>query len=340
MRIIFSANDAGAGNCIYPLIKKLQKSHKLLVIASGPSKEILSSHNISFQNGDSTNSIKLTTLVYDFEADVFVSGSSLGMTIDKEILNISKLYNIPSVYILDFWSNYWQRFSTSKKDFRFLPTKICVMDKIAKEEMLKEGFYSKVIAITGNPYFDQFRKKTYRKARRNKIVFVSQPLSKINHKKNIKHFRVDEVIVLNALLSVLANIKSPYELIIRPHPSESRNKFEKIVSKYNLGVTFDGGSLENCLSSSQLVIGINSAALLVANLMGKSVISYFSGEKGDFNIIKKCLGIKTVVSNVADLKTLIEKYFNSKLGNTTTTPLLVANAKTNIFNIISLYGKR
>src|SRR5207248_11353111 len=69
--------------------------------------------------------------------------------------------HVPSVYVLDFWSNYWQRFSDSGKDLKFLPEKICVMDNAAEEAMIAEGIPPDRIAVTGNPHFEDFRSEEH-----------------------------------------------------------------------------------------------------------------------------------------------------------------------------------
>lgn len=340
MRIIFSASDAGAGNSIYPLVKKLQKSHKLLVIIGGPSKQIFSSHNMSFQDGERLKIERLQKLIADFGADIFISGASLGFTIDKKILKMTKLFKIPSLYILDFWSNYWQRFSEAKKDFRFLPDVICVMDKKAKAEMVGQGFDPKIIEVTGSPYFDEIKKRKKVKKSSNRIVFVSQPLSKLNRINNVRRFVFDEVIIFEEILSTLKNIGRKYEIVVRLHPSESADKFKAVANMHGMEISFDNGDLVKCLSASELVVGLNSSALLVANLLGKDVISYFPGTIRDIKIIRKCLGIKAVALDSNSFKELIENYFKGKLGKTTVDPFLVEGALGNIIGIISHHDQR
>ena len=94
------------------------------------------------------------------------------------------------------------------------------------------------------------------------------------------------------------------------------------------------------MSDSKLGIGINSTALLIANLLGKDVISYFRGTSKNTWIIRKCLGIKAVALNDNSFKKLLENFFKGKLGNTTVKPFLVEGALANIIGIISHYEKK
>lgn len=64
--------------------------------------------------------------------------------------------DIASLAVLDIWQAYSQRFSDERTSQRLdiLPTHIAVMDQLAYDEMVAEGFPKEVLVITGNPHFD------------------------------------------------------------------------------------------------------------------------------------------------------------------------------------------
>ena len=62
-----------------------------------------------------------------------------------------------SVSVLDSWVNYRVRFVDRRGEF-VLPDAIAVMDESAKAEMLKEGFPSEKLAVTGHPGFDELER--------------------------------------------------------------------------------------------------------------------------------------------------------------------------------------
>src|SRR3989344_5478552 len=136
MKVLFSANDAGGANAIAPVIASLAgKGAELHGALSGPAQDIFAASGIPFTAGFSAS------------PEIFVAGTSAGDTPDKRIMR--ELTGTPSLYVLDFWLNYWQRFSTTgKKDFAYLPTRICVMDEIAKGEMIAEGFPPERLIVT------------------------------------------------------------------------------------------------------------------------------------------------------------------------------------------------
>ena len=62
---------------------------------------------------------------------------------------------IPTLSIVDFWSNYTERFDT-------LPDKIAIIDEQMRQEMLAEGFPDDKLVITGQPAFDCLAEKRKR----------------------------------------------------------------------------------------------------------------------------------------------------------------------------------
>ena len=119
--VILSASDPGGGNSLLPIVGGLSGDLKLLFVLGGASRELFKKAGIEFIDGDALNESELRDLVHKFKPDLFIAGSSFGPTIDKRIFEILK-GKVKSIYILDFWSNYWQRFSADKvKDFKYLP---------------------------------------------------------------------------------------------------------------------------------------------------------------------------------------------------------------------------
>lgn len=108
----------------------------------------------------------MTELLLIEKPDLVLTGTS---TQDKETKDVieqtivlaARNLGIKSLSVLDFWGNYWERFSDTElcgrpeQRFKYLPDKVAIMDKYAGNEMLAEEFPPDRFVITGNPYFDE-----------------------------------------------------------------------------------------------------------------------------------------------------------------------------------------
>src|SRR3989344_969022 len=164
-RILFSANDPGGANAILPVVKALvERGDTVHGILTGPALEqfkTLASQfvgnklRIEIIDGTNVSDEDLAREIAAFKPDVCLAGTSIGKSIDKRILALLK--DVPSVYVIDFWSHYGHRFSKiTEKDAMHLPTRICVIDERMRGEMQEEGFSPERIIVTGNPHFDHF----------------------------------------------------------------------------------------------------------------------------------------------------------------------------------------
>lgn len=305
--IVLSASDPGGANTLLPIISRLPEEFNLLTIVGGASRDLFKKAGLKFVDGDELTTLELEKLVKDFNPDVFVAGTSFGYTIDKKIFELVK-GKTKTLYILDFWSNYWQRFSSDGvRDFKYLPDVISVMDDFAKEEMMKEGFNPKIIEVTGNPHFDSFIDSIDSKIQeKRRILFASQPYS---GKDVATNFGYDEFSVLGDLLKVLSDFDD-YKLIIRPHPKENPAKFDEII-KSNKNVFLDDDlDVKISISRADLIIGMNSMILLQSALAGKNVISYQPGLPIEKDIlISNKTGLSKLITDSVILRENIGNYF-------------------------------
>lgn len=275
MKVLFSAQDPGGKNAIAPVIAVLK--------AEGA------------EVGENVTA-----------PDVFIAGTSAGDSPDKRILK--NLGKTPSLYVLDFWSNYWQRFSTpGVKDFVYLPTRICVMDDIAKEEMIAEGFPVGRLVVTGNPHFDHFADAITKESEKvERILFVSQPLRAIGDMSGYAPIACDEYAALKDVLEALAELSERYYLSLRLHPKESADKFAEYLGprvRRALEPT-----LEEALSKSGLVIGLSSPVLMQATAAGKKVLSYEPNLAGADPLVSNRVGVTTRIENKEELAKALVAY--------------------------------
>ena len=86
---------------------------------------------------------------------MFLTGSALGDSIDKKLINISKKLKKPSISVIEHWSWYKKRFILNNN--LILPDYIFVNDKIAYEEAIMDGLPKKKLLIKGNPVLEKIQ---------------------------------------------------------------------------------------------------------------------------------------------------------------------------------------
>jgi len=332
MKILVSANNPGGANSLLPVIQQLLKNgEELIIILEDKARDIFKKAQISFLDAEGFDKNKIDKLFDENNFHIFLGGSSLGKTIDKKLLDYCKERGLVSICVLDFWSNYWQRFSTEKKDFKFLPDYICVMDKKAKQDMTKEGFNGDSVIITGNPCFDHFVDNIKNSHEdKSKILFVSQPLESLD-------YGYDELSVLSDTIEALEKDNINCEVVVRLHPRDKEDKFNKILKKGNVSVFLDeNDNLEESISSSGLILGMNSMVLFQSAVAGKKVISYQPNLKVNDCLISNNLGLSRLITKKSELTQALKDYFLDKdiISNDMNKDVIIKEATKKVIDFI------
>ncbi|GEM_PF-3604712 len=164
MNILGVATFTGAANAVAASAKALQaRGHSLCLIgmdeqAEGPFKRSGLNYILL-----STSQRNLVDIV-QFSPDVLLLGVSRqdypGMQVLEHIAYDLFNSNIPSVAVLDIHGEYSNRFSDyGMNDLKYLPTKVAVVDCLAREEMIREGIPEDRLVVTGNPHFYSLRRE-------------------------------------------------------------------------------------------------------------------------------------------------------------------------------------
>lgn len=302
-RIFFGANDAGGANAIAPVAAELANRGAIFKgFASGPARAIFTERGISSIDADLLSDVELDPAFDDFRPEIVLVGTSVGFTVEKRLTIRANARIVPSIAVLDFWSNYSLRFSKDKKDFAYLPTVVCVMDERARDEMVAEGFAPKRIAVTGNPHFDHFADGITRANEDSKeILFISQPLSEM---RNFTDYGFDEFDAASDIAEAMQRVHGLH-LNIRLHPKEDVHKYDKYLGE---NVSIADAALPAAISRAGLIIGIFSSVLIQAAAAGKYVISYEPGLIVEDPLATNRLGITKKVAAKADLEEVLKDY--------------------------------
>jgi len=333
-KIVASAWHPGSANAIAPVLKKLLQDKRIesAVIGHGFSENVFDRNGIGYKKLiDYGLSLERADELIDIEKpDLVLTGTSTPDTaIEKKLIMASMKNNIPSLAVLDFWGIYWQRFSDVNKCIKFcyLPTRIAIMDNIARMDMIDEGFPKDILIITGNPFFDSLVdfKESFSEIDRLKvrkclgldadkfvIMYVSQPLEdSFNHS-----FGYTEKTVFIDLLDALKKIsgRERRQILVKIHPREDMSDLIEIAQKYNEDIIFDKEyDTRNAVMSSDLIVGVYSSVLVEALCMDKYVISLQPGLKKEDLLITNKVGATISVYRKAEIETnMMQAIFNNE----------------------------
>lgn len=292
--IVALAGDPGGGAALLPVLEAL--------LAEGAELSILA-YGETLANW-SARSLPCTALASceAAEADHWLAGAALLLTAtscnawnaERTFWQSAHRQDIPSLAVLDFWSNYRERFLVGGEPL--WPNRVAVMDDIAARGMAAAGCPRERIAITGHPGFDTFagtaaklgpqelstlRQHLGMAEGQPLVLFVSQPLRTLNKDILGRDPTFDEFSVLAAVIEALERLTAewgrPPTLVIRPHPREAAGKFEPFASR-NIRVAVDTASPPHTLiRAADLIVGMNSMLLLEACLLGQPVLSIQPG---------------------------------------------------------------
>ena len=261
------ANDAGASNLILGWIRNnpLYNFHYCL---SGPALKIFQQQNKSNINFEPSEIVQ--------KCNFIITGTSYKSMIEHEARSEAKRCKIKSIAVIDHWVNYKMRFI--RNNITVMPDIIWVFDKFA-EEIAKNTFKNINIKVKKNYYLNDLVKKIKNINRLGdpnlcKILYVLEPIRKNLKIKSSYSF---EFHVLDFFLEKLKklNINQNIEIKLRLHPSESESKYKSWINSNNrikLGLTINR-SLEEDIAWSDIVVGYESFALVVASHSGKRCIS-------------------------------------------------------------------
>lgn len=228
-------------------------------------------------------------------ASLLLAGTSFNdIGMEKHFTTSARLMGLPSLAVLDFWSNYAVRFSNQGRDLACVPDRIAVMDDWAVKEMVKEGFSPSCLVVTGQPARDdlagwrvRFTPEIRRVTRLRLgaaegellVVFASQPLSGLfgTDQSNPLFCGYDEQRVARALLQALEHIAQrscrSIGLVIRPHPRESPDSFNWVRGQLVRVLVSGEGESRNVAMSADLVTGMNTVLLVEACYLGCVTVS-------------------------------------------------------------------
>ena len=323
--VVVVCGDAGGARAMAPVLELLEGEARvpLRVFASRAAPLVWSARNVPFEEiADSEGPLRLDGVLAG-EPALLMTGTSYPPGLELRLTARARERGIASAVLLDFWSNYADRFRMPSGE-TVLPDRILVMDKGARDEMVVAGFDAGRLLVTGQPALGELaawrarfpagRGEHIRSAEkagdRLLVLFVSQPLSQIYGPGRLPELGYDEHGVLRILAESLLRLARRtgrgIALVVKPHPRDGLASLpvadERLV-RISVSEQFDARDLA---MAADLVVGMNSELLVESCALGCVTLSLQPGLRQPDVLPTNRLGLSRPVYDVADVDDALE----------------------------------
>ncbi|HKV79237.1 MAG TPA: hypothetical protein VJP02_13910 [Candidatus Sulfotelmatobacter sp.] len=234
---------------------------------------------------------------------------------EKLFITTARAMTVPSIAVLDFWSNYMTRFSSAGGRLDCLPDVVAVMDERARGEMMTAGIPAERILVTGQPAFECLAQRLswFNSEERERIresvgvgqsdllvMFASQPIRQLyggEESPDYLGYTEDSVLryLIRSLEALQHECSERITLLIRPHPREEVQQYSGYASSMIKIVASTTGDRHNCALAADLVTGMTSVLLVEACYLQRPVISFQPGLKKADILPTNAWGVSTLV---------------------------------------------
>ena len=228
--VLVVARDAGAASALAPVVRELLAHGPLQpqIVAYGKALAVFEAMSLPvFAFPEEPELEEIDEFLDASDAVAVLTGTSMRAELDGRFWAAAHAAGIPSVAVLDHWTNYAERFTVSAP-FDRLPAVIAVMDEVAKRALVERGCPADRLRVTGHPRFDalpvaitpDLRARARRElgcgADRRVIVFASEPQTRYYGNRH----GYTEVGVASVLLDATAAVAPDALVVFKLHPLE------------------------------------------------------------------------------------------------------------------------
>lgn len=319
--LLFCASDAGGARQLQPVIEEASKRDwQCHVLCSAITEPIFLQGNIKPEKIRLTSVAEAKHLLQEQEVQLVVTGTTGTIGNERYLTAAARKCGIRSIAVLDEWYNYALRFRDEEENLgKYLPDVICVQDELSQKLALQEGLPEEILRITGSPDLAELTLRANAfleqpppiptllaaNAPLPSILFLSQPLIRAYGKgpgesgTSGTFLGYQEEIVRQDLADILSAMDNSVLVLEKLHPSEERKPPPQ--GKPNIHWYVEKGSddLWPLLVHANIILGMNTMALLQAAILGRHPISY---QPGAFNP-SLCTAVRL---NLAELYTTKE----------------------------------
>ncbi|NQW69744.1 MAG: hypothetical protein HQ457_05125 [Betaproteobacteria bacterium] len=293
------SHDAGGAEILSSYLRQNPQPHCLVL--DGPAVNVFMRKLGDCQTTSLADAIDQCSLV--------LCGTSWQSNLEKQAIVQAKAAGKKVIAFIDHWVNYSERFQLDGKTIE--PDEIWVGD-VDAEILAQQVFPTIKIVLIPNPYFKDLTEDLNKLhspanlASRFSILYVCEPIREhaMLSFGNERHWGYTEEDALHFFLeNTDALVRAISDIKIRPHPSESKSKYDWAKEAYAVvAETTSDKSLVQQIVEADIVVGCNSMALVVALLAKKRVISSIPPGGQGYNLPQ---------AGIEHLQALVSKYQES-----------------------------
>lgn len=270
-----AAHDAGGSEVVSHWVSENTDKANFKYLLDGPAI------NIFKRNLKKDHFFKNDINSFVEECDSFICGTSWQSNLEKIIIKNASKKKKKVISILDHWTNYRERFYLDGEIY--LPNEIWVCDNYALD-IASYNFPDLKLKLIKNPYMQFLKqrieiiKKETKEPKYKKILYVCEPIAE--HAKlqygDQSFLGYDENSAIRYFFQNIKSLNIDFDqVVIRPHPSESRNKYDWVKKEFkNFQISIDAeNELLEDIMHSEIVVGCESMAMVVALEANKEVYS-------------------------------------------------------------------
>lgn len=295
--IIFCASDAGPAAYLSIIANTINTP--FVCVSTERSKPTFDSYNLP--------STDFNESLCNDKVSLVICGSTLYTNAAEFIFFAwASQKTVTSILAIDHWTNFDLRIQ--KFDKRAFPDQIWVIDNWSKQVFQEMNVEEQLIKVVGNPVLEKIKPiNTNSNIYFDEVIFISEEMK--SEEIDLKPFYgYDEFEVLDHLLE---NKPTDLVLNIKPHPSESKEKYRTYLSNNN-NVKLLNIDKED-LPQAACYVGMNSILLLELALQGRKVYSYRPNAKNEF--IGNQLGMTHELKDIELVKLMSQKkHLNFKIN--------------------------
>ena len=269
-RVAIVCHDAGGAEILSSWL--LRSNDLCFVVAVGPAVSIFDRKCVAAERMSLVDAIE--------KSDWVLCGTGI-TNLERKAIKLGREKGKKTVAFIDHWVNYTERFQDDDYSL-ILPDEIWVGDEDALL-IAKKEFSNIPIKLKINPYFEDVHSRflnfesTKPSTSKISILYVCEPISVqalISH-GNTNFYGYTEV---SAMKYFLENIDSLCcdisQIIIRPHPTECRDKYHWVKALAPKIIKFGGvKTLIEEMIEVDVVVGCETMAMVIGLIAGKRVIS-------------------------------------------------------------------
>lgn len=251
-------HDAGATNLILPWLKDWQG--ELRPVMMGPAAT-------SWKQAFPDRPVLEDVAAALDGAGTLLSGTGWASTLEHDARVAAARQGLRSVAVLDHWVNYRPRFE--RDGVEQIPDELWVTDDDALR-IAERTFPDLRITLRPNVYRDEQLSKIVPPPGDGNILYVLEPV-----RNDWGRDMPGEFQALDYAIDHLAQISesATSQLILRPHPSETADKYRRYVD-FSARICFDASpDLATAIGRADIVIGVESYALTLALGANRRVFS-------------------------------------------------------------------